>query len=360
MAYARPSQLPSIKIRIIEFLVVKWLQQRRRAMVSLIDVKKAQQEIKDIIHQTPILTSALLDAKCGNRIYLKSEHLQKTGSFKLRGAANAVSQAAKAGARFITAASSGNHGQAVAYIAAELGIPSAIVVPEDANRAKVAAIKAYNGEVVYCGTTSAERIPRAIQLAEESGGFYVPPYDHPDVIAGQGTVGLEILAQVPEVDIIVVPVGGGGLLSGILTAVKEANPHIKVIAAEPELAKDTQLSLQANKITAVHGKKTIADGLRTSQPGELTFPILQKHLDGIILVAEDEIKEAFQFVIERTKQLIEPSSAVAVAAVLSGKIDAAGKNIAVVLSGGNVDLRQMDLFLPDLPEVENAGAKRLV
>ncbi|MDN7243200.1 threonine/serine dehydratase [Planococcus sp. N028] len=319
-------------------------------MVSLSDVKKAQQEIKDIIRQTPVLTSALLDAKSGNRIYLKSEHLQKTGSFKLRGAANAVKQAVKEGANFITAASSGNHGQAVAYIAAELGIPAVIVVPEDANRAKVEAIKAYNGDVIYCGTTSAERIPKAIQLAEENNGFYVPPYDHPDVIAGQGTVGLEILEQVPDVDIIVVPVGGGGLIAGILTAVKAVKPHVKVIAAEPELANDTYTSLNNNQITAIQGAATIADGLRTSQPGDLTFPILQEHLDGIVLVTEDEIKDAFQFMLERTKQLIEPSSAVAIAAILSGKIGVAGKNIAVVLSGGNVDLRQMKKFLPTSPD----------
>lgn len=318
-------------------------------MITLADIEKAQREIENIVHHTPVLTSALLNAKSGNRIYLKAEHLQKTGSFKLRGAANAVKQAVEKGARFVTAASSGNHGQAVAYIAAELGIPAVIVVPEDANRAKVEAIKAYKGEVVYCGTTSAERIPKAIELAEENNGFYVPPYDHPDIIAGQGTAGLEILSQVPDVDIIVVPVGGGGLLAGILSAIKAVKPHVKVIAAEPELANDTYLSLANKKITAVQGTATIADGLRTSQPGELTFPILQEHLDGIILVTEEEIKEAFQFMVERTKQLIEPSSAVAMAAILAGKIGESDKNIVGVLSGGNVDLRQIEQFLPEAP-----------
>ncbi|PSL40410.1 threonine dehydratase [Planomicrobium soli] len=316
-------------------------------MVSIDDVKKAQRELKGIIRQTPVLTSALLNEKSGNRIYLKSEHLQKTGSFKVRGAANAVIDAVRKGANYVTAASSGNHGQAVAYIAAELGIHATIVVPEDVNRAKVEAIKAYKGEVVYCGTTSAERIPRAIQIAEENTGFYVPPYDHPDVIAGQGTVGLELIDQVPEADIIVVPVGGGGLLAGILTAVKAAKPHIRVIAAEPEMANDTYLSINNNKITAIHGTTTIADGLRTSQPGNLTFPILQKHLDGIVLVSEDEIKRAFQFMLERTKQLIEPSSAVAIAAIFSGKLETADKNIVAVLSGGNVDLHQVKNFLTE-------------
>ncbi|MGI2328701.1 threonine ammonia-lyase [Planococcus sp. YIM B11945] len=317
-------------------------------MVELSDVKKAQEKIQGIIHQTPILTSTLLNEKSGNLVYLKSEHLQKTGSFKLRGAANAVKQAVEDGARFITAASSGNHGQAVAYIADKLGVLAVIVVPEDANRAKVAAIEAYNGQVVYCGTTSAERIPRAMELAEENNGFYVPPYDHPHIIAGQGTVALEILDQVPDADILVVPVGGGGLISGILTAAKAIKPGIRIIGAEPEAANDTFLSLQNKRITSIEGSTTIADGLRTSQPGDLTFPIMQSLLDDLILVTEDEIKQAFHFMLERTKQVIEPSGAVAVAAVLSSQLNAKDQHVVAVLSGGNVDLRQLEYFLPDV------------
>lgn len=316
-------------------------------MVNLEEIKKAQQQISNIIHRTPVLTSGLLNERTGNEIYLKAEHLQKTGSFKIRGAANAVKQAVQGGAQFITAASSGNHGQAVAYIADQLGVPATIVVPEDANLAKVAAIKAYNGKIVYCGLTSADRIPKAEQLAEENKGTYIPPYDHPLVIAGQGTIGLELLEQVPDIEIIVVPVGGGGLISGILTAVKEINPDIRVIGVEPETANDTYLSLANNQITAISGTTTVADGLRTSQPGQLTFPILQELLDDLVLVSEAEIKEAFQFILERTKQLIEPSSATAVAAVLSGKLEVEGKKIGVILSGGNVDLKQMDQFLPE-------------
>ncbi|MCP2035851.1 threonine dehydratase [Planomicrobium sp. HSC-17F08] len=315
--------------------------------MNLGEVKKAQQQISGLVHKTPVLTSGLLNERTGNEVYLKAEHLQKTGSFKIRGAANAVKQAIQEGAQFITAASSGNHGQAVAYIADQLGVPATIVVPEDANRAKVAAIKAYNGKIVYCGLTSADRIPKAKQLAEENEGFYIPPYDHPLVIAGQGTIGLELLEQVPDIEIIVVPVGGGGLISGILTAVKELNPDIRVIGVEPETANDTYLSLENKQITAISGTTTIADGLRTSQPGQLTFPILQEFLDDLVLVTEDEIKEAFQFTLERTKQLIEPSSATALAAVLSGKLEVRGKKIGVILSGGNVDLKQIDQFLPE-------------
>lgn len=316
-------------------------------MVNLRDIKNAREEIKDIIHETPLLASELLNVQAGRQIFLKAEHLQKTGSFKIRGAAYAVKQAAQEGAKFITAASSGNHGQAVAYIAGKLGIPAVIVVPEDANRAKVAAIEAYGGQVEYCGLASADRIPRAKKLAEENDGVYIPPYDHPNIIAGQGTVGLEIMEQLPDVDVIVVPVGGGGLISGILTAVKESNPDVRIIGVEPESGNDTFLSLEAGKVTAVSGSQSIADGLRTSQPGELTFPILQKYIDGILLVSEDEIKSAMQFFIERTKQLIEPSAAAAFAAVLTGKTGEQDGKIAVVLSGGNIDLLELRTCLPD-------------
>ncbi|HSJ37136.1 MAG TPA: threonine/serine dehydratase [Planococcus sp. (in: firmicutes)] len=316
-------------------------------MVNLHDIEKAREEISAFIHETPILVSELLNAQAGRQIYLKSEHLQKTGSFKIRGAANAVKLAAREGAAFITAASSGNHGQAVAYIAGKLGIPAVIVVPEDANRVKVAAIEAYGGQIEYCGFTSADRIPRAKQLAEENGGVYIPPYDHPRVIAGQGTVGLEILEQLPDVDVIVVPVGGGGLISGILTAVKAIKPEVTIIGVEPETGNDTFLSLESGRITAVAGSHSIADGLRTSQPGDLTFPILQQYVDGIVLVTEEEIKQAMQFVIERTKQLIEPSAATAVAAVLSGKAGEQDQKIVVVLSGGNIDLMELRSYLPD-------------
>jgi len=316
-------------------------------MVNLYDIEAARKEINGFIHETPMLVSELLNAEAGRQIYLKSEHLQKTGSFKIRGATNAVKRAERGGAKFITAASSGNHGQAVASIAGKLGIAAVIVVPEDANRVKVAAIEAYGGKVEYCGFTSADRIPRAKQLAEENGGVYIPPYDHPDIIAGQGTVGLEILEQLPDVDVIVVPVGGGGLISGILTAVKAIKPEVQIIGVEPESGKDTLLSLEAGKITAVAGSSTIADGLRTSQPGDLTFPILQQWVDGIVLVTEEEIKSAMQFVIERTKQLIEPSAATGVAAVLAGKAGAENEKIVVVLSGGNIDLLELRNCLPD-------------
>lgn len=316
-------------------------------MITIEDIKVAREVIKEYVHRTPIITSRLLDEVSGNTVYLKSEHLQKTGSFKIRGAANKVQQAAQDGASYVTAASSGNHGQAVAYIANKLGIPAIIVVPEDANIVKVSAIEAYNGNVVKCGTMSAERIPKAIELADEKNGVFIPPYDDSYIIAGQGTIGLEILEQVSNIDVIVVPVGGGGLISGILTAVKKTSPHVKIVGVEPDTANDTYLSLQTGTIKAIEPTSTIADGLRTSQPGDLTFPILKKYLDDLVLVTEDEIKEAFQFLLERTKQVVEPSSAVTIAAILSGKLNVKGKRIVAVLSGGNVDLRQVKEFLPE-------------
>ncbi|SEA83359.1 threonine dehydratase [Thalassobacillus cyri] len=311
-------------------------------MINVQDIKTAQENITDTIHTTPILQSAQLSKLCNNQLFLKSEHLQKTGSFKIRGATNKVKQAVKEGAKSITAASSGNHGQAVAYIANQLDIPATIVVPTDANQCKTNAIQAYNGKIESCGTTSAERIPRAKELAEAQSGIYIPPYDDPYIMAGQGTVGLEILDQVKDVDAVVVPVGGGGLISGILTAIKETNPAVKVYGAEPDSANDTFLSLQNNKITAIPATRTIADGLRTSQPGDLTFPVLQKYLDELVLVSEEEIRFAFSFVMERMKQLIEPSSAVAIAAMINGRLPLENKKIVTVVSGGNVDIGKIE------------------
>lgn len=310
-------------------------------MITLNDVQLARQNIQAIIRTTPLMTSELLSNMCDTDLYLKSEHLQKTGSFKIRGAANKVKQVVKDGAKFVTTASSGNHGQAVAYIANELNIPATIVVPEDVNLSKKSAIQAYSGHVEKCGMTSPERIERALQLADEKDGVFIPPYDDPYIMAGQGTIGLEIVEQLKDVDLIVVPVGGGGLISGILTAIKEVNPQIKIIGVEPESASDTYLSIQQGKITSIPPTLTIADGLRTSQPGELTFPILQKYLDDLVLVTEDEICEAFTLVLERMKQMIEPSSATTIAAILNGYINVSGKKVVTVISGGNIDVEQI-------------------
>lgn len=316
-------------------------------MVKLERIEQARTVIQEVIHKTPILRVRSLEETWERKVCFKAEHLQKTGSFKIRGATNAVTHAATLGVKLVTAASSGNHGQAVAYIASKLGISSVIVVPTDASPAKVAAIKAYGGHVEYCGTTSAERIPRAQLLAEEQGGVYIPPYDHEDVIAGQGTIGLEILEQVPDVEIIVVPVGGGGLIAGIVTAVKAKRPDVLVVGVEPSLANDTELSLENGKITAIGPTETIADGLRTSQPGDLTFPIVRQLLDDLVTVEEHEIIQAMRDLAVRAKQLVEPSGAVAAAAVMAGKIGAPEQKIVAVISGGNIDLARLASLLAD-------------
>jgi threonine dehydratase len=310
-------------------------------MITIREVQKARESIADTVHETPVFSSAQLSNLTGNRMFFKGEHLQRTGAFKIRGATNKVKQVVNEGEAFITAASSGNHGQAVAYIAQKLGIDATIVIPEDATVSKVNAIQEYNGKIEKCGTTSAERLPRAENLAKEHNGIYIPPYDDPWIIAGQGTVGLEILEQLENVEVVVVPIGGGGLISGILTAIKETKPHIRVVGVEPETANDTWLSLQKGEIVEIQETKTMADGLRTSEPGSMTFPIVQKYVDDIVTVSEDEIRHALFFVLERMKQLIEPSSAVTVAAAMFDKLGVQDKNICCVLSGGNVDLRKL-------------------
>ena len=314
-------------------------------MISFKDVRDARKRMNDIAYVTPIIQSEQLSKICGNQMFLKSEHLQKTGSFKIRGASNKVIHAIENGAKYVTTASSGNHGQAVSYVANKYGIPAKIVVPANASKCKVNAMKAYNGKVETCGTTSKERLPRAQEIANQENGVYIPPYDDPLIMAGQGTIGLEILDQVANVDAIIVPIGGGGLISGVLTAIKETNPKIKVIGVEPKIANDTYLSLQNKKITAIPATTTIADGLRTNQPGDLTFPVLMKYLDDIVLVSEDEIRQAFSFVMERMKQLIEPSSATTIAAAMFNKLNIQGNNIVTVISGGNVDLDNVHRFI---------------
>lgn len=319
-------------------------------MISLKDVQTARQRIQDIVYTTPLIQSEQLSNICGNQLFLKSEHLQKTGSFKIRGASNMVIHAVENGAQHVTTASSGNHGQAVAYVANKFNVPATIVVPTNVSMCKVNAIKGYNGKVEMCGTTSSERLPRAQKIADQENGVYIPPYDDPYIIAGQGTLGLEILQQLDNIDVLIVPIGGGGLISGILTSIKETNPKIKVIGVEPAIANDTYLSMQQKKITAIPATNTIADGLRTNQPGDLTFPILMKYLDDLVLVSEDEIRYAFSFVLERTKQLIEPSSATTIAAAMFNKLHMQGKNIVSVISGGNVDIDKVQEFIVDTAE----------
>ncbi|WP_067725059.1 threonine ammonia-lyase [Oceanobacillus damuensis] len=304
-------------------------------MVNLNKIKQARENISKIINETPLMTSESISSEVGNQIFFKCEHLQKTGSFKIRGASNKIINEASKGARSIVAASSGNHGQAVSYIARKLGLTPTIVVPANVAACKQKGIRAYHGNIEFCGESSEERLGRAKQISKEENAPYVPPYDDPLIMAGQGTIGLEILEQLDSVDEVYVPIGGGGLISGVATAIKEIKPHVRIIGVEPKLANDTYLSILKGERVNIGGSTTIADGLRTATPGELTFPIIQKYVDEIVLVDEEEIKTAFTIVLTRMKQVIETSAAVAVAAAMTR--EAEGKKIVALCSGGNVD-----------------------
>nr|WP_246407397.1 threonine/serine dehydratase [Geomicrobium halophilum] len=309
-------------------------------------MNEARIRLQNKLHVTPMLSSKTLDYDTNANIFIKSEHLQKTGSFKIRGATNRVTIAKNSGATNLLAASSGNHGQAVAFIARELGLSATIIIPENANPAKEAAIRNYGSQIIHYGTTSKERIEHAQELQEQLNAVIIPPYDDVDVMAGQGTIGLEILSQIHKPDIIVIPIGGGGLISGIATAIKTINPEIKVIGVEPIEANGTYLSRKNGERVYISASASIADGLRSATPGELTFPLIEKYVNDIVLVTEEEIREAFTFYMSRMKQVVEPSGAVTLAALLAGKIPHEDNSkIVIVASGGNVDTAEIAQFL---------------
>lgn len=311
--------------------------------VTLAHIQQASKRIGDRVVTTPLLYAPRLSELCQREVYLKCENLQRTGAFKLRGALNKVLSIAEHGGAMtgVITASSGNHGQAVAYAAALVGLPCTVVVPENVLAIKEQAILGYGAQVIRCGTTSSERIELAERIAAEKNLKFVPPYDDPFIVAGQGTVGLEIAEQLPDAAAVIVPVGGGGLLSGVATAIKSLLPNAAVYGAEPALANDTYLSRQQGRPVDIGATSTIADGLRTSHPGEFTFPIVQKYVDDIVLVSEEEIKAALTTLLETSKLLVEPSGCTSAAAAL--KLPELKPNedqgpVVCVLSGGNVEL----------------------
>ncbi|MBP2321271.1 threonine dehydratase [Kibdelosporangium banguiense] len=303
-------------------------------LVTIDDIRAAADRIRPVAVRTPLLQAPWADPE--RPLWIKPENLQPIGAFKIRGAFNALAKLDEpVRARGVVAYSSGNHAQAVAYAARAYGIPAHIVMPEDTPAVKIEATRAYGAEVVLCEVGKREVV--ADELVEKTGGVLVPPFDHPDVIAGQGTAGLEISHDLPEVEIVVMPVSGGGLASGIGTAIKALCPNARVYGVEPELAADAQESLQAGhrvSWSVEDRNRTIADGLR-SQPSELTFAHLQHVLDGLVTVTEDEIREAVRVLAHKSHLVVEPSGAVSVAAYLKGAIPA-GTTVAVV-SGGNIN-----------------------
>jgi len=310
--------------------------------VSPVMVRDAEARIRPLIRRTPVFTSTSISLAAGMEVHFKCENLQRGGAFKVRGAFNMIlSIPAEDLPRGVVAFSSGNHAQAVAIAAAHVGATATIVMPADAPRGKLEATRNRGARVVTYDRRRESREAIAAQILKETGATLVPPFDHPLIIAGQGTAALELLEAMPRLDALVAPVGGGGLLSGCATIAKAMNPGIRIFGAEPERANDTYLSLKAGQPVEIALPDTIADGLRAPKPGAITFPILQRHVEQVVLVSEDEIRDAVKFLLTRLKLLVEPSGAVAAAAVLHHKLPRDLHSVGVILSGGNVDFEEL-------------------
>ena len=306
--------------------------------VAFDDVLAAADRLRGVAHRTPVVTSRTLDARTGARAFLKCENLQRMGAFKFRGAYNRIAQLSDdQRRRGVVAFSSGNHAQGVALAAQLLGVPAVIVMPSDAPAAKLAATREYGAEIVEYDRTSMNRAEIAARIAAERGAALVPPYDDPDIVAGQGTVALELLQDVPGLDVLLVCTGGGGLLAGCALAAVTLRPGIAVYGVEPEAGDDFAQSLASGERVEIPLPDTIADGQQTTSPGELTFPIVQRLCAGILTVSDDELRATMRFAFERLKLVMEPSGASALAALLHAKLGVAGKNVGVIVSGGNVD-----------------------
>ncbi|MBB4683853.1 pyridoxal-phosphate dependent enzyme [Amycolatopsis jiangsuensis] len=304
--------------------------------VTLDDIRDAAARLAGVAHRTPVVRSRTLDSLVGAEVLLKCENFQRIGAFKFRGAYNAASRLSPDQlAKGIAAYSSGNHAQAVALAARELGSSAVILVPEDAPKSKVDATKGYGAEIVTYDRYTGDRVALGEALAAERGLALIPPYEHPHVIAGQGTAALELLEEAGSLDSLVVPVGGGGLIAGSATAAKALRPGIRVVGVEPAEGDDTKRSLEAGERVEIPVPRTIADGQASSTPGELTFSINRDLVDDIALVSDGTVREAMRFAFERLKLVLEPSGATGLAALLSGQVPASGR-IGVIISGGNV------------------------
>jgi threonine dehydratase len=307
-------------------------------MISFEDVRSAADRLAGVAHRTPVVQSRTLDARAGATVFLKCENLQRVGAFKFRGAYNAVSRlTADQLERGIAAYSSGNHAQAVALAARKLGSTAVIVMPADTPASKLAAVTGYGAEIITYDRYTGDREALGRELAQSRGLTLIPPYEHPHVMAGQGTAALELLEDTGELDALVVPVGGGGLMAGSATAAKALHPAIRMIGVEPAAGDDTQRSLAAGERVSIPVPRTIADGQAASIPGELTFAVNRRLVDEIALVTDDEIRAAMRFAFDRLKLVMEPSGASGLAALLAGKVPGLPARVGVIISGGNVD-----------------------
>ncbi len=307
-------------------------------MLTLDLIRLAEARIRPFVHRTPVVTSRTFDRAAGRRVFFKCENFQRAGAFKMRGATNKIlSLTAEERARGVVAFSSGNHAQAVALASRDAGLRAVIVMPADAPRTKLAATKGYGAEVVTYDRQREDREEVARRVAEREGLAVVPPYDDYEVAAGQGTCALELLEDVPDLDALLTPCGGGGLFAGASTAAKGLRAGVRCFAVESELSDDTRQSFLRGERVRIPPPATIADGMRTQSPGALTFPVLQRNAEDVLTVSEDEIVRAMRFLLFRLKILAEPTGAVAAAAALFGKLPEDVGSVGVVISGGNVD-----------------------
>lgn len=306
------------------------------APVTIDDIRDAAARLAGVAHRTPVVRSRTLDDLVGAEVHIKCENLQRIGAFKFRGAYNAASRLSPEQlAKGIAAYSSGNHAQAVALAARELGSSAVILIPEDTPQSKKDATAGYGAEIVTYDRYTGDRVAIGEALAAERGLALIPPYEHPHVIAGQGTAALELLEEAGSLETLVVPIGGGGLIAGSSTAAKAVQPGIRVVGVEPAAGDDTKRSLEAGERVSIPVPRTIADGQAAEIPGELTFSINRKLVDDVALVTDDQIRDAMRFAFERLKLVIEPSGATGLAALLSGQVAVSGK-VGVIISGGNV------------------------
>jgi len=308
-------------------------------VITYDDVEAAADRLRGIAHRTPVATSRTLDGRLSARLFLKCENLQRAGAFKFRGAYNATAKLALAErARGILTYSSGNHAQAIALVCRLLGVPATIVMPRNAPAPKRRATEGYGARIVDYDPATARREEIAEALRRESDPVLIPPYDHADVIAGQGTAARELLEETGSLDLLLVPCGGGGLLSGSALSARALSPGCRVVGVEPELADDAMRSFRTGTLQTVSNPNTIADGARTPSLGALTFPLVRRNVDEMATVSDDDLVRAMRFVWERMKLVVEPTGVLGLAAALAGKVDVKGRKVGVILSGGNVDL----------------------
>lgn len=309
-------------------------------------IREAAERIRGHVHRTPVVTSRSFNEAAGKEVFFKCENLQRAGAFKIRGATNKIlSLTDEQRKHGVAAFSSGNHAQAVALASREAGIRAVIAMPDDAPKAKVAGTRGYGAEIIFYDRLKQDREQVAVEIAERDGRVMVPPYDDYLILAGQGTCGLELIEEVPDLDCLLTPCSGGGLFAGVSIAARALNPRIRCFPVEPDTADDTRQSFLKGERVSIPPPPTIADGLRVQSPGTLTFPILQKTAEDVLTVTDQEIMEAIKFLLFRMKMLVEPSGAAAAAAVLSGKLPADTKRVGVILSGGNIDAELLSTIL---------------